>query len=270
VAVYGNNSAKIYLYVNQSDGNNSGVIDVLGLSSSSIVALSTRSSSGSGANQGVVSVKDNGTSKIVLDSGGDSYFNVGNLGIGSTGPSQKLDVVGSAKFTGNIGVGSAPSTYGLKVQNDNGIEFYNTAGTSIGSLQREGSSGGYEDQGYLTIKKGGLATAIIGSTIGLFNGFYGGSESVFRVQIAGSSSPYNRQGALALYSAGTQTISLYSAGDSYVNTGGNFGVGSTAPREKLEVDGTIRATGYKSSDGTAGVTVTTCTGFKNGLCISGT
>lgn len=27
---------------------------------------------------------------------------------------------------------------------------------------------------------------------------------------------------------------------------------------------------YQSSDGTAGVTVTTCTGFKNGLCISGT
>lgn len=29
-------------------------------------------------------------------------------------------------------------------------------------------------------------------------------------------------------------------------------------------------TSYKSVDGTAGVTVTTCTGFKNGLCISGT
>jgi ABC-type transport system substrate-binding protein len=29
-------------------------------------------------------------------------------------------------------------------------------------------------------------------------------------------------------------------------------------------------TGYKSVDGTTGATVTTCTGFKNGLCISGT
>jgi hypothetical protein len=35
--------------------------------------------------------------------------------------------------------------------------------------------------------------------------------------------------------------------------------------------GVIQAgTGYKSVDGTAGATVTTCTGFKNGLCISGT
>lgn len=32
----------------------------------------------------------------------------------------------------------------------------------------------------------------------------------------------------------------------------------------------IQATTYKSSDGTTGVTVTTCTGYKNGLCISGT
>ena len=32
----------------------------------------------------------------------------------------------------------------------------------------------------------------------------------------------------------------------------------------------VRAGGYESSDGTAGATVTTCTGFKNGLCISGT
>jgi len=38
----------------------------------------------------------------------------------------------------------------------------------------------------------------------------------------------------------------------------------------LIADGVIQAGGYKSSDGTAGVTVTACTGFKNGLCISGT
>ena len=35
-------------------------------------------------------------------------------------------------------------------------------------------------------------------------------------------------------------------------------------------DGVIKSGGYKSSDGTSGVTVTTCTGFKDGLCISGT
>lgn len=34
--------------------------------------------------------------------------------------------------------------------------------------------------------------------------------------------------------------------------------------------GTVAPTGYKSADGSAGVTVTTCTSFKNGLCVAGT
>lgn len=38
----------------------------------------------------------------------------------------------------------------------------------------------------------------------------------------------------------------------------------------IDGSGVITPLGYKSADGTAGVTVTTCTGFKNGLCISGT
>ena len=34
---------------------------------------------------------------------------------------------------------------------------------------------------------------------------------------------------------------------------GNVGIGTTSPSEKLEVSGTVKATGYKSSDGSAGV-----------------
>lgn len=59
-------------------------------------------------------------------------------------------------------------------------------------------------------------------------------------------------------------------GSVYVGSSGNIGIGTASPRERIEVNGTIRAGAYKSSDGTSGVTVTNCTGFKNGLCISGT
>lgn len=38
----------------------------------------------------------------------------------------------------------------------------------------------------------------------------------------------------------------------------------------VDTNGIITPGGYKSNDGTTGATVTTCTGFKNGLCISGT
>lgn len=74
--------------------------------------------------------------------------------------------------------------------------------------------------------------------------------------------------------SGDFVVYPYTAGTSSekfrVTTGGNIGIGTTAPTDSLQSTGTIRAGGYKSSDGTAGATVTTCTGFKNGLCISGT
>lgn len=53
-------------------------------------------------------------------------------------------------------------------------------------------------------------------------------------------------------------------------TTGNVGIGSSfttlsQPTSKLQVDGDIRGTDYKSSDGSAG---TTGNGFKNGLCVT--
>lgn len=53
-----------------------------------------------------------------------------------------------------------------------------------------------------------------------------------------------------------------------VLSAGNVGVGTVNPRQALEVNGTIRATGYQSSDGSAGITGSTCTAWKNGLCTS--
>ena len=50
---------------------------------------------------------------------------------------------------------------------------------------------------------------------------------------------------------------------------GNVGIGSSSPGQVLDVQGNIRATGYRSSDNSSGVTVTTCTSFKNGLCVAG-
>lgn len=58
---------------------------------------------------------------------------------------------------------------------------------------------------------------------------------------------------------------------STINSTDNVGIGTLTPTDSLQVvGGSVRAAGYKSSDGTAGATVTTCSSFKNGLCVAGT
>jgi len=60
-------------------------------------------------------------------------------------------------------------------------------------------------------------------------------------------------------SAGDRALEVRGGGTegSFVVTGSsNVGIGTTAPGEKLEVNGNIKATGYKSSDGTIGTSTT--------------
>jgi len=77
----------------------------------------------------------------------------------------------------------------------------------------------------------------------------------------------------------TQTIDG-GTGDTIMGTSNNVGIGTSTAGSLLTVgsagqltvdsSGILKPGGYKSADGTTGVTVTTCTGYKNGLCISGT
>ena len=50
----------------------------------------------------------------------------------------------------------------------------------------------------------------------------------------------------------------------------SLGAADSATTVTVSNAGTTKSAGYQSADGSAGVTVTTCTSFKNGLCVAGT
>lgn len=183
------------------------------------------------ANNDLFIVSDNGP-------GDTSPFIVradGNVGIGSAAPGQLLDVNGNIRTisSGTLTVsGTSSLTGNVSINTTNSDHKLNVNGRIV-SIQAASTYG-------------------VGVRYDLNAGAYlmGGTNAVAPDLVFSNNN-------------GDEKLRL--------TNGGNVGIGTTGPREALEVNGYVRpTTGYKSADGTAGATVTTCTGFKNGLCISGT
>ncbi|MBP9690661.1 MerR family DNA-binding transcriptional regulator, partial [Candidatus Woesebacteria bacterium] len=62
--------------------------------------------------RGFMSIGAGGSDKIRLDSGGDSFFNSGNVGIGTTSPGAKLELAGSLLSSGVFQFGGGSSVLG--------------------------------------------------------------------------------------------------------------------------------------------------------------
>jgi fibronectin-binding autotransporter adhesin len=133
----------------------------------------------------------------------------GNVGIGSTSPAQKLDIVGNLQFSGALMPAGAAGTAGYVLQS-NGI---GVAPTWVSSASLPGA------------------------------GLWDVTANVFHPKEA-----YAEVVDLAIGGTSTASadILLQSNGNAYF--GGNVGVGTTAPAAKLQVAGTTRLGGTSSGD----------------------
>ena len=174
----------------------------------------------------------------VQNTGGSSLFNVtsgGFVGINKEVPTVALDVVGDLKvegtsiFTGNQVSFVRNSVSILNATTFNPL-FKITASGSVGIGIAAPQSRFHVKDGLIRVDaKPGVST--------IFKGYNSLAVNTYTFKHS------NSDGAILELDNGssTNTIRLRSDGSSYLN-GGNVGIGTLSPTEKLQVNGTIKAT----------------------------
>ncbi len=178
-------------------------IEVRAGDNSQAVQLGT-DSSGDGllqlySDQGIVKIK------LYGEAASPSYINAGNLGIGTTGPSKKLHVVGDQLIFGNLFLQS----------NANGFRTI-ALNTTDGADNQE-----------LYLCGGATASSTRGAQVGVYGNEVSGTGGSV-VIVAGNVST----GDIDFLTANTQRMIINNAGD--------VGIGTTSPGYKLSVNGDIQ------------------------------
>jgi hypothetical protein len=91
-----------------------------------VALLGRRGSSGVDLDKGYMRLKDTGTTTVAIDSAGNSYFNGGNVGIGTSSPSYALHVATNAGFTAEF-----QNTAGV---NHRPVKWTDNTGATVGTL----------------------------------------------------------------------------------------------------------------------------------------
>jgi hypothetical protein len=188
-----------------------------------------------------------------LQVGNNSLFvsGSGDIGVGTTTPSYKLDVSGSGNFTDNLTVTGSLTVSGsdIFIQNNQFYSSYNATGTAVGLLRltpsnntqlraQSGNNIAFETDGQNAMWIGNDQRVGIGTI----------SPSA-KLQVQGSGTTSATTALRVENSAGTARLTILDDGTSafntnalYVSGSGRVGLGTTAPTQLLDVRGRIIVT----------------------------
>ncbi len=248
----------------------------------------------SGGAYGGLQIRKSGTAKVNISGGGLSptYFNGGNVGIGTPAPTQKLEVVGNVKASGSVTgasfTGNGSGLTNLNATNlssgtiANNLTTATSANTANTIVLRDGSgnfsAGTITASGNLTAAgsvSGGqlISTApgqtpplVVSSTTLVTNlnaALLNGLASTAFAPASGSAAYAPATGS-TIYAAkandtmvGTLNLpanGLVAGTNQLVLSGGSVGIGTATPGEKLEVAGNVKASGIVFLDGSVQTT----------------
>jgi len=160
---------------------------------------------------------------------GNTLFNGGNVGIGTTSPTDKLHVSAGAIRLDNFYQlrwgGTGTGIYGHSTQ---GLNFYTDAGTTRLKIENGGNVG------IGTTNPSAKLEVSAGVTTSVDIAHFSNSNNIAKAKISLSA---NSSGELSLIDGSNNTdVFITSNGNSYFN-GGNVGIGTTAPGAKLVISG---------------------------------
>lgn len=173
----------------------------------------------------------------------------GNVGIGTSSPSIKLDILGDGS-AGAFGTKNNSNWDHVYIYHDGATAFFRAGGAETGLALQVGTgvSGSYGGQTYAEAMR-----LLSNGNVGI-----GTTSPGYKLSVAGSGHSFNvnpHVSGVDLYSTGNfaphyQTdFTVYKgvpgsgSGKFTINTDGNVGIGTTSPGTKLEVAGQVKITG---------------------------
>jgi hypothetical protein len=208
-------------------------------------------------------------SKAVISASGTSYFNGGNVGIGTTSPATTLDVNGGIATSDNITMTKTNGAITIQDETDNTkkgqiqqiagrLILRSRSGESNGNITFEGHNSQeyarFTSSGYL-----GIGTTSPSRPLHVYNeldtlAIFESTDFQSRIEIkdpTGSSELENRGGILNLKADSLNVaensrieFSVDNSEKMRIDSNGNVGIGTTSPATTLDVNGTVTADNY--------------------------